>query len=138
MIRAVLDTNVYVSALLRPEGPPGEILRLALVGAFRVVTTAAIREELRRALEYSRVRKRIRPPTDVAAWLQAVEFVSDVVRDREGMPQVCSDPDDDKFLWAAHEGSAEFVVSGDGALLDVGEHEGVRVVTPVTFLRVLS
>jgi predicted nucleic acid-binding protein len=45
-------------------------------------------------------------------------------------PGVSADPDDDKYVAAAVEGRPAFVVSGDPDLLDVGAHEGVRIVTP--------
>jgi predicted nucleic acid-binding protein len=43
---------------------------------------------------------------------------------------VSRDPDDDKYLAAALEGRATFVVTGHPDLLDVKEHEGVRILTP--------
>ena len=60
MFRAVLDANVLVSALLRPQGPPGQIVvRLVEDRAFAMVASAVILAEVRRALAYPRVRKRI-------------------------------------------------------------------------------
>ncbi len=48
---------------------------------------------------------------------------------------VCSDPDDDKFIAAALAGNAQFVISGDRALLRVREHGGVRIMAPGAFVR---
>ena len=49
MIRAVLDANVYVSAVVRPEGPPGQIInRFLRGGGFEIVMSKAIVEEARR------------------------------------------------------------------------------------------
>jgi predicted nucleic acid-binding protein len=50
---------------------------------------------------------------------------------------VSEDPDDDKYIAAAIEGRAAFVVTGDPDLLDIGEHEGVRTVNPHAFLDLL-
>ena len=47
------------------------------------------------------------------------------------------DPDDDKYIAAAIEGRASFVVSGDPDLLDIKVHEGVRIVNPRAFLDLL-
>jgi hypothetical protein len=43
---------------------------------------------------------------------------------------VSTDPDDDNYIAAAIESRASFVVSGDPDLLDIKEHEGVRIVKP--------
>jgi len=44
---------------------------------------------------------------------------------------------DDKYIAAAIEGRARFVVAGDSALLDLKEHEGIRIVSPRVFLGLL-
>jgi len=54
------------------------------------------------------------------------------------MPQVCKDTDDDKYLAAAVEGRAAFVVTGDRDLPQVREYRGVRVIDPRRFLSVLG
>jgi hypothetical protein len=51
---------------------------------------------------------------------------------------VCDDPDDDKYLAAALEGRAAYVVTGDQRFLDLKEHEGVRIVKPRAFLEMLG
>jgi len=51
---------------------------------------------------------------------------------------VCSDPDDDKYVAAAIAGRAPFVVTGDPHLLTLGEHEGIRMITPRAFLDLLN
>jgi putative PIN family toxin of toxin-antitoxin system len=58
VFRAVLDANVYVSAFVRPEGPPGHIVeRLLQDQAFEVVLSTAIVDEVPQALAYPKVRK---------------------------------------------------------------------------------
>jgi len=51
--------------------------------------------------------------------------------------QVCSDPDDDKFLEAAIAGDADYVVSGDSALLNVKTHHRTQIIQPAQFLKLL-
>jgi uncharacterized protein len=51
---------------------------------------------------------------------------------------VCLDPDDDKYLAAAVEGRAAFIITGDRQLLALREYEGVRIVGPNTFLEALD
>jgi predicted nucleic acid-binding protein len=61
VLRAVLDANVYVSAYVRPEGPPGQIVeRFLRDAAFELVLSENIADEVLRALTYPKVRKSAR------------------------------------------------------------------------------
>ncbi|MDZ7695938.1 MAG: hypothetical protein U5R49_03085 [Deltaproteobacteria bacterium] len=51
------------------------------------------------------------------------------------MPDVLkADPTDNRYLASAHEGEADYIVSGDHHLLDLGAYEGIQVVTAREFL----
>src|SRR5262245_17699913 len=129
-----------MSALIRPEGPPGRIVdRVARGTDVRAVVSPAILDEYRRSLGYAKVRRYLRlPAAEVGVWVDAFALIADVVSGERSVSAVVSDPDDDKYLAAALEGRAAFVVSGDRHLLDVGKYEGVRVVTPREFLTLLD
>jgi putative PIN family toxin of toxin-antitoxin system len=136
MFRAVLDANVVVSALIRPEGPAGRILdRVARGVGVLAVVSPAILDEYRRSLAYPKVRRCLRlPAVDVRTWVDALALIADIVPGERAVAVVAADPDDDKYLSAALEGRAQCVVTEDRHLLDVGAHEGVQVVTPRAFL----
>lgn len=140
MLRAVLDANVLVSAFLRPDGPSGEILRRFLVEkSFELVVTAEILAELERALRYPRVKKYLALSDDeVEARVASLGVLADLVSGDVKVEVVREDPDDDKYLGAAVEGRAGFVVSGDVHLQQVKEYQGVRVLSPREFLGVLE
>jgi putative PIN family toxin of toxin-antitoxin system len=140
VIRAVLDANVVVSALIRPEGPSGRVVDRIVRGAgAHAVASPAILDECRRSLAYPRVRRRLRlSPAEVDAWMDAFTLIADVVPGERSASVVAADPDDDKYFAAAIEGRASFVVSGDRHVLDVGVYEGVRAVTPRDFLALLD
>ena len=60
-LRIVLDANVIISALIRPDSAPGRILRAAVEGtSVRLVTSEALLAELRAALEYPRLPRYLR------------------------------------------------------------------------------
>lgn len=139
MFRAVLDANVYISAVLQPDAPPGQILKHFLSNAaFDLVLSPAIGEEVLRALGYPKVRKCIRTGIRPELWFEDIVVLADMVAGVRGLSGVCEDPDDDKYLAAALEGQAAFVVTGDQDLLALEQHEGVRIVTPRTFLDLLE
>ena len=135
MLRAVLDANVYVSAALRPEGPPGRIIeRLLRNAAFEIVLAPGIIDEVLQALSYPKAQRLIRRDLDPTLWFEDIIVLANLVVCTRTVSGVCSDPDDDKYLAAALEGRAAFVVSGDRDLLMLGEYEGVRIVSPRAFL----
>ena len=139
MIRAVLDANVIVSALIRPEGPPGRILAELLENrSFALVVSTAIRDEVRRTIAYERVCKYVRlTPQETAALLASLQSIAEQVEGRRSVSVVAADPEDDNYFAAALEGEADFLVSGDRHVLDVNHFERTRVVTPRAFLEKL-
>lgn len=138
MLRAVLDANVYVSGYVRPEGPPGQIIeRFLRQAAFEVVLSAAIVEEVLQALAYPKVLKSARTKLEPDLWFEDIVVLAQFVAGDYQVAPLSEDPDDDKYIAAAIEGRAAFVVSGDPDLLDIKEHEGVRIVNPRAFLELL-
>lgn len=139
MLRVVLDANVYVGAVVRPEGPPGQIVERFLRGeVFTIILSPAIVEEVFQALAYPKVRRLVRTDIDPESWFEDIVVLADMVAVGYELSRVSKDPDDDKHLSAAMEGRAGFVISGDSDFLAVKEHEGVRIVTPRTFLDLLE
>lgn len=139
MVCAVLDANVYVSALIRSTGRPGQIIERFLRGsAFDLLLSPAIIDETLRAFRYPRVRKYISRDVDPALWFEGIILLARLVADEQAALHLSADPDDDKYIAAAIEGSAAYVVSGDPDLLAIGEHDGIRILTPRAFLSVLG
>jgi putative PIN family toxin of toxin-antitoxin system len=137
-MRAVLDTNVIVSAALIRGGKEERILRAWLRGAFELVVSPEILEEIGRVLSYEKIRKlRWMTEDEVVVLLETLAEESILVAGVD-TERASRDPEDDKFLAAARSGRAHYVVSGDKDLLDLKAYRGVRVVRPAEFFRVLS
>jgi len=135
----VLDANVYVSAIIRPEGPPGRVIeRFLRDAAFEIVLSPAIVEETLRALTYAKVRKYVRGTVDPELWFEDIVLLAELVAGDYEMSAASVDSDDDKYLAAALEGRATLVVTGDPDLLALEEHQGVRVVNPRAFLALIG
>jgi putative PIN family toxin of toxin-antitoxin system len=124
VLRAVLDANVYVSAYVRPEGPPGQIIeRFLNGGAFGLVMSSEIAAEALHALACPKVRKAARPRTESELWFEDILVLTQMIPGEYRVAPISSDADDDKYVAAAIEGGAAFVVSGDPDLLEIAEHE---------------
>lgn len=130
-MRAVLDPNVLISALLSPQGAPAGVLRAWLQGGFELVTSPRLLDELERALAYPKIRKRIRAEDarDFLSWLRST---AEMAEDPGTPPPVHSrDPDDD-YLIALAERQRAVLVSGDEHLLELADR--IPVFTAAGFL----
>lgn len=138
-MRAVLDTNVLVSAYLAPVGNPATILRRFREGNFDVVLSEAILTEFQKVMTYDRLRRRhqLSDAEITAAAADFAEFAT-LVEPTERLNVVPGDPDDDKFVEAAVAGEVEFIVSGDQHLLQLRSSLGIRIVTPAAFVAILA
>lgn len=137
-MRVVLDTNVLVSATLIRGGNEDRILREWKDGKFELVISPQIIDEMGRVLFYEKLRKhRWMTEREVASLLQSLAQESVFVPGRVRI-KACRDPDDDKFLAAAVESKAKYVVTGDKDLLSLKSFKGIRVITPASFLNVLK
>jgi uncharacterized protein len=84
-------------------------------------------------LAYPKVRKYIRRGLDPELWFEDIVVLAQFVAGEYEVAGVSDDPDDDKYIAAAVEGRAAFVVTGDPDLLALKEHEGIRIVSPRAF-----
>ena len=109
MVRVVLDTNVVVSACLRPEGAPARIVELALLGTFTVCLSS---EVLR---EYSEVLARPRFSRDLDRVKVLLEGIAEVAVFVAPSRNVAISPDDgdNRLLECAHAADADFLVTGN-------------------------
>ena len=138
MLRAVLDANVYISAIIQPAGTPGRLVERFLRDAdFEIVLSPAIVDEVMRVLANPKVRKLLRG-VDAQLWFEDIVMLADLVVGAQQLSGICDDPDDDKYLAAALEGRAGYVVTGDQAFLAVKEYAGVAILTPRSFLSLVG
>ena len=134
-MRALLDTNALLSAVIRPRGTPGQIIAALLEqDAFELVLSPRTVAEVEAALKLRKIRKYLREPDEAVLWLADLAALADLADDTDRAKGVCRDPADDAVLSAAIEGRADVIVTGDGDLLALEEHEGLVIVTPRAFL----
>ena len=133
-MRAVLDANVLIAALLSPSGTPARILARWLAGDFELVVSARVLAELDRALAYPNLRARI-APEDAAEFVAFLRSTAVLASDPPAPPRRSPAPGDD-YLLALAEGEKAVVVSGDQHLLELADQFPVR--SPRDFLEVLE
>jgi uncharacterized protein len=139
MIRAVLDTNVLVSAEIKKEGKPNQILRQ--VDKFEWLTSEYILGELARVL----LRKHIQTKYHKQATAQERSRYEGLIRSEATLVAVTTeasgvprDVKDNPVLACAKDGQATHIVTGDRHLLQLDAYEGIQIVTPEQFLHILE
>ena len=127
-MRLVLDTNVVASGLLW-DGSPRRLLRAGRGDGIRFFTSTPLLAELTDILFRSKFVKKI------AASLLSVDELfalyaafADLVRPVP-VPRLATDPDDDVVIATAIAARADFLVTGDRALLLLAEYDGGRIVS---------
>jgi uncharacterized protein len=134
-LRAVLDVNVLISAILSPTGAPAHLVLAWQAGAFELIVSPALLAELARALGYPKLRRLV-PASDADAYVDWLERSATVAHDPAGPPPVRAvDPGDDYLIALAADQRA-MLVSGDRHLLALAEE--VPVIAPARFVAALA
>ena len=118
-MRAVLDPNVLIAALLSRSGAPAQIVTRWFDGAFELVVSESLLGELERALGYPKVRRRV-PPSEAVAFVSLLRRGAIVAADPSAPARRSADPGDD-YLLALAESEHGVLVSGDQQLLSLAD-----------------
>ena len=139
MIRVVLDSNEYVSALIKPKSLPAKILQAAHDKQISLITSLSIRQELERVLHYPRIKERYKvADTDIHKLMDSLAKETLNTEEKISVDVVNEDPEDNKYLACALEGNADYIVSGDRHLLQLKTYRGIKILNPRSFLLVLE
>ena len=134
-MRAVLDANVLISAVLSTRGTAARLLLAWQAGAFELVVSPQLLAELRRALAYPKL-ARLVPPADADAFAAWLGRAAQLAADPPGPPPVRSEDPADDYLVALAAAERAVLVSGDGHLTALAGRIPVR--TPTEFLAELD
>ena len=137
-MRAVLDTVIFVRALINPRGKWGRLL-FDLSDRYVIVLSPDIIKEILAVLYRSQLRQRFPGMAEPAQLGRVLEVLEEgEVVEPDETASVCRDPNDNKFFECAIAGGADYIVSEDRDILNVGEYRGVRTVTAEEFMALLS
>ena len=131
-MRVVIDTNVLVSGVLNPHGPPGRIVDALLSGTITVLHDDRILSEYREVLLRPHLRL---SHSDVEILLAFIESSGEHISAwalSPGLP----DPDDLPFLEVATTGGADALITGNAKHFKPGRgSRRALVISPAEFLR---
>lgn len=132
-LRAVLDTNVLISAFTHPRKRLAFVWRAAQERQYRLLISRPIAEEVAGVLRVKFAWEQGRIIRRLKQLIRAGELIAPQVR-----LAVVEDQADNRILECAVEGRADLVVSGDRDLLQLKAYQGIAIVRPADFLRTLG
>ena len=129
--RVVIDTNVFVSALLIKKSVPFQVVNIAF-NHKTILYSAATFSELKQVLSRRKFDKYLTSEErniflfKFANESESVEIIEEI--------KACRDAKDDKFLELAVNGNADFIVTGDEDLLVLNPFREIEIITPEVFV----
>lgn len=130
-MRVVIDTNIFVSSFF--GGNPRRIVDLWRDGKIALCLSKDILDEYIEVLQRIGLKNESEIEELLSLFAKGVNIVFTT-----RTPQirvVKDDPDDDKFIACALALKAEVIITGDKALIAIGEYMGIKILTPQDFLK---
>ncbi|MFQ5796610.1 MAG: putative toxin-antitoxin system toxin component, PIN family [Candidatus Bipolaricaulia bacterium] len=138
-MKVVLDTNVLISGTILNHGPSYEILEAWRSGRFLLITSESLIQEAQEKLLEPRIRETYHLSRGmIQGVLTALRKHSRRVPGTLSLQVIVEDPDDDQVIIAAVEGSVDYIISGDPHLRDLGAYQGIKILPPAEFARLLE
>lgn len=139
MMKVVLDTNVFISALLWQKSIK-EILNLARQKKIQICVSQKILTEFTKVLKYPKFSQRLKsigktPSEIINEFLEIIKLYSSIELKTAIIKE---DPSDTKFLSCAFSCGASFIISGDKHLLSLKKFRNIPILSPQKFLKILK
>ena len=138
-MKAVLDTSVLAAAFLKHGGVNDQVLQQGGKSYELYLSEAILEETHRILLTYPRIRKRYHySDEDVEEFIKRLREASHVISKWPKIGVIEEDPKDDMVLACAVEVGADYIVSKDDHLKDLGEYRGIKIVSTDEFLELVE
>lgn len=128
-MRVVFDTNIFISAFMFPGGRAEAALAKVVEGDVQLFVSKALIHEVLDVLS----RKFDRDAEELARVAVYMSELGKVVQPKRKLAVLRDEPDN-RILECGVAGRADVIVTGDQAMLALGEYKGVRIVTLKDFL----
>jgi putative PIN family toxin of toxin-antitoxin system len=127
-VKIVIDTGIWVSALITKDTPPGMLYQAWSKGAFQIFTSEAQLDEIKRVLGYKKLERFIQAE-EAKTLLEKLNRSAELVTD---LPEVNAspDPDDNLIIATAIAGKVDYLISGDKRdMLSLKKVEDIPIIT---------
>ena len=138
-VRAVIDTNLFVSGLFSDKGNTFELQELWVNGAFQLAVSEKILQEIKATLLKPYIHEKLfiqeGEENEIIELIREKAFV--VTKDLYETDRIKSDLTDNKFLACALEAKADYIVSGDNHLLELKHFHTIQIVNAGIFVKAI-
>ena len=125
-MRVVLDTNQHISAIIRPDGHPAQILQLWRIGLIEIAISPLMLEEFEVVAHRPRIQQKYNlSDADIDEYIEVLSAFAVVVPGEITVDAVPDDPDDNIVIACAIEAEADVIISGDQHLLSLGSYQRI-------------
>lgn len=129
--RVVIDTNVFISAILK-SGNPAEIVTLWRKGNIHLLLSPFLAAEILSVLDRLGIKS-----TYIQELTYRLEHHTIQILPASHITR-CRDPKDNEILSLAVDGAADYIITGDSDLLTLGKIENTAIMKPKEFLEVMK
>lgn len=139
MFKVVIDTNIFVSSLIKKESIPARLIRLWRENAFLVIVSEQMLEEIKKVLQYPQIKSKYKLRNEeINQAISAIEKDAIVLTDVLELDVIKEDPDDNKVLACALEVRVDYIISGDKHLLALEKYKNIPIVRVKEYLDILE
>ena len=128
-MKLVLDTNIFIAAYFNRKSASARIIDLCLENKHELIFSSRLRKEVRLIL------KNVRANREFQKRIQSLFMNASRIRPTQKIFMVKEDPEDNKFLECALEGKADYLITSDRHLLELGEFAQTKICKPTQFLK---
>jgi len=129
LLKVVLDTNVFIAAYFNRKSASARIIDLCLENKHKLIFSSRLRKEAKLILKNVRAEREFRERT------RSLFMKASKVKPTRKVFTVKEDPDDNKFLECALEGKADYLITSDRHLLELGEFAQTKICKPTQFFK---
>jgi putative PIN family toxin of toxin-antitoxin system len=134
-LRAVIDTNLFISGLFAKDSLSAQLQELWINQDFELITSVEIIKEISRVLNYPRIQERFKPREEnIRRFFRLIFRKAVISKDIYQTDKIVADPTDNKFLACALEKKADYIVSRDPHLRNLKHFHGIQIVDATTFI----
>ena len=129
MLKVVLDTNIFIAAYFNRKSASARIIDLCLENKHELIFSSRLRKEVGLIL------KNVRAEREFRERIRTLFTNASQIKPTQKVFTVKEDPEDNKFLECSLEGKADYLITSDKHLLELGEFAKTKICKPTRFLR---
>lgn len=131
MVRVVIDTNVFVSGLMKSDTPPSNVVDLFIEDKINLIISEEVFSEYIEVL----LRPELKVKKDnIIRLISILILKAEIIKVKTKLDIIERDPSDNKFLECALDGKVNYIIIGDKHLLELEEYKNIKIVNPKDFI----